>query len=161
MNNDVKYVIRGTVLALVVAITINVVQYYKPISYITTKEPVVNKVNTTTKTSNPVIVNIEGQNLFHEHCSACHQFPLYKRVLGPTIEGVKNRVKDKKLLRGWIRNSSKVLQSGNPYFNNLIKVYGVMMPDFPQLTDEQIDAILNYIKEVEAQEEIRGIQDVR
>ena len=76
----------------------------------------------------------------------------YKRVDGPLIEGVENRVKDRKLLREWIRNSSKVLKSGNPYFNNLFKEYGVMMPDFPQLTDEQIDAILNYIKEVEAQE---------
>jgi mono/diheme cytochrome c family protein len=153
MNNDIKYVIRGTLLALAVATTILTVQYYVLLSYISTKQPVfVNEVKTTKKDSAPIIVNIEGHNLFNEHCTSCHQLLLYKRVDGPLIEGVENRVKDRNLLHEWIRNSSKVLRSGNPYFNNLIKEYGVMMPDFPQLSDEQIDAILNYIKEVEAQE---------
>jgi hypothetical protein len=57
-------------------------------------------------------------------------------------------IPDKKLLYDWIRNSSGVLRSGNKYFNQLVKKFGnVRMPDFPELTNEDIDAILEYIKQ--------------
>ena len=73
MNNDVKYVIRGTALALIVAITVSAVQSYNPTSPSTTQNIVVaNEVNNTKKASTPAIVNIEGQNLFNEHCTPCH-----------------------------------------------------------------------------------------
>ncbi len=93
------------------------------------------------------ITNIEGQKLFSENCSVCHA--LFKTD-GGQLFGVEKRVKDKGLLHKWIRNSSKVLQSGNSYFNALIKEDGgVMMPDFPNLNDRQIDCILEYIKQAE------------
>jgi hypothetical protein len=40
-------------------------------------------------------------------------------MTGPALKGVTERIPDKKLLHAWIHNSSKVLASGNPYFNNL------------------------------------------
>ena len=62
-----------------------------------------------------------------------------------SLAGVTSRV-DKKLLHDWIHNSAKVLKTGNKYFNNLYKEYDkIPMTSFPTLTDDEIDAILQYI----------------
>ncbi len=48
----------------------------------------------------------------------------------------------------WIRNPSAFIVK-NEYARNLKKNYGLMMTGFPELTNEEIDAICNYIDEVE------------
>jgi hypothetical protein len=56
-------------------------------------------------------------------------------------------VPDRTLLHAWIHNNQKVLASGNPYFNNLFIQYNkTPMNVFPDLTNKDIDAILNYIE---------------
>ena len=146
MNNDVQYVIRGALLAFLFIIAVSAADRYIPKHLFTFKEAIV--TDSIIKDTIPVIQNIAGQNLFNENCASCHR--LHGCVLGPSVRGVEDRVKDRTLLREWIRNSNKVLQSGNAYFNNLVKECGnVRMTGFPQLTDDQIDAMLDYIKEVD------------
>jgi len=78
------------------------------------------------------------------NCASCHA--INKRLTGPALAGINERVADKKLLHDWIRNNKKVLQSGNDYFNALYKQYGqVSMNAFPNLSDDDIDAILAYV----------------
>jgi len=86
----------------------------------------------------------DGKALFQTNCAQCHN-PI-KVITGPALKGVTERVTDRNLLHAWIRNNTKVLASGNVYFNNLFNQYGrAPMNTFPGLTDPEIDAILNYV----------------
>lgn len=87
----------------------------------------------------------DGKALFQSNCASCHN-PI-KKITGPALKGVTERVPDKKLLHDWIRNNQKVLASGNPYFNSLYNEYSkTAMNLFPTLTDAEIDAILKYVE---------------
>jgi len=91
----------------------------------------------------------DGKALFQSDCASCHS-PT-KVVTGPALQGVTSRVPDKKLLHAWIKNNTAVLASGNKYFNDLYVQYGkTPMNTFPQLTDQEIDAILTYVETYKA-----------
>ena len=96
--------------------------------------------------ANPVSAQTEnGKALFQSNCAQCHN-PI-KVVTGPALKGVTSRVPDRQLLHNWIHNNNKVLASGNVYFNNLYNSYGrAPMNIFPNLTDQDIDAILQYVE---------------
>lgn len=140
-----KYVIQGALLAFVFIIIINAVHLLPSSIFSATKKAVIDSAAVHPKVY--TITNVEGRKLFSENCSACHALLKHD---GGQLFGVEERVKDKVLLREWIRNSSKVLRSGNPYFTSLTKENGdVRMADFPNLTDKQIDDILDYINQVD------------
>ncbi|NML19866.1 c-type cytochrome [Pseudoflavitalea sp. G-6-1-2] len=91
----------------------------------------------------------DGQKLFNDNCGTCHKVD--KDLTGPALKGVEDRVKDKKLLHAWIRNNQAVLASGDPYFTKLYNDWRkTPMNVFPSLTDEEIDAILKYVREYKA-----------
>jgi len=86
----------------------------------------------------------DGKALFQINCAQCHN-PV-RVITGPALKGVTDRVTDRQLLHDWIHNNTKVLASGNTYFNNLYNQYGrAPMNTFPGLSDAEIDAILNYV----------------
>lgn len=86
----------------------------------------------------------DGKNLFQINCAQCHN-PI-KVVTGPALKGVSQRIPDRKLLHDWIHNNTKVLASGNAYFNNLFDQYGkTPMNTFPGLSDQEINAIITYV----------------
>lgn len=88
----------------------------------------------------------DGQKLFQDNCATCHS--VVKNLTGPALKGIEDRVKDKKLLHAWIRNNQAVLASGDPYFTKLFNEWGkTPMNVFPSMTDEEIDAILKYVRE--------------
>ena len=87
----------------------------------------------------------DGKALFQSNCASCHN--PFKVITGPALQGVTSRVPDKALLHAWIHNNQKVLASGNPYFTALFNQYNkTPMNVFPDLTDKDIDAILNYVE---------------
>lgn len=89
-----------------------------------------------------------GQALFKANCASCHN--VHKKVTGPALAGVEGRWADKKLLHAWIRNSQKVIASGDKYANDLFNEYNkVVMTPFESLSDEDIDNVLAYISKEE------------
>jgi cytochrome c551/c552 len=99
----------------------------------------------------------DGKALFDNNCATCHKVD--KDLTGPALKGIEDRVKDKKLLHEWIRNNSKVLASGNKYFNDLyVKWDKTPMTLFTSFTDPEIDAILKYIKEYKPAPTTTGVQ---
>lgn len=87
----------------------------------------------------------DGKALFQSNCASCHN--PFKVITGPALQGVTSRVPDKTLLYAWIHNNQKVLASGNKYFNDLFVQFNkTPMNVFPDLTDKDIAAILNYIE---------------
>lgn len=88
----------------------------------------------------------DGKKLFKANCSACHTTTDAK-LIGPGLKGVSERWPDQEKLYAWIRNSSEFLKTGDAYANQLFNEYGKSpMSPFPNLTDEDIDAILGYIE---------------
>lgn len=86
-----------------------------------------------------------GGKLFLENCARCHSTNLQKELTGPALWGVGDRV-DRELLAQWIYNSPKVLESGNKYFNELLKEYnGAAMDPMTHLKPEEIEAIIDEI----------------
>jgi mono/diheme cytochrome c family protein len=92
---------------------------------------------------------LDGHALFQANCASCHN-PI-RVVTGPALQGVEERVPDKKLLHAWIKNNAAVIASGNKYFTDLKASYNnTVMNTFPSLTDPEIDAILKYVKDYKA-----------
>ncbi len=84
-----------------------------------------------------------GESLFKANCTQCHQ--VHKKVIGPALAGVTERLESDYLI-SWIRNSQKLVQSGDEYAVSIYEEYNqVAMPAYP-FSDDQILSLLAYIK---------------
>ena len=85
----------------------------------------------------------QGRQLFNGNCKVCHS--LTEVVVGPALAAVHER-RPVDWLHAFIRNSQKVIQSGDTYAVNLYNEYNkTQMPPF-NFSDEEINSILAYIK---------------
>ncbi len=92
----------------------------------------------------------DGAVIFQQNCASCHA--VNKDLTGPRLAGVETRGPwgDRKELYAWIRNPAKYMQN-DPYTQGLKQQYGgVVMTQFPQLTDQEIDAIIDYVNKAAA-----------
>jgi mono/diheme cytochrome c family protein len=86
----------------------------------------------------------DGKALFNAKCASCHAID--KQLVGPALKGVEDRWDDKKMLYEWVRNSAAVIKKGYPRAVAVYNEYNkVQMTAFPELKDQDIDAILAYI----------------
>lgn len=94
----------------------------------------------------PAATGLQGEQLFKDNCYQCHRPGA--EALGPNLAGVKSRWRDAELLYDFVRNPQQVIAT-NAYARDLQKKYnGQLMLPFPQLKNEEIDAILKYCDEV-------------
>jgi mono/diheme cytochrome c family protein len=90
-----------------------------------------------------VFAQPDGKKLFKGQCASCH-YPSEKKLIGPGLKGVKDRWSNYDNLKSWIRNSQNFLKTGDSYATALYAEYNQsVMPSF-DLSDEEIDAILEY-----------------
>jgi cytochrome c2 len=143
MNKEVNYVLQGFLLTLLV------IGAFKFGGYLLSippppdepKEVAGNTGSVTEPKLSPLAIT--GKNIFRTNCASCHS--LMKDMTGPMLMNVQQRL-EKKVIYAWIRNPAAVLKSGDPYFNKLVEKFnGVKMTGFPNLTDGEIEAILEYI----------------
>ena len=85
-----------------------------------------------------------GKLLYFENCAVCHG--RFGVADGPQLNlaGFDSRWPDTKELFEFIRDP-QVLSKTNPYVKNLERTYGVKMRGSPQLSDADIQSILDYI----------------
>ena len=85
----------------------------------------------------------KGKEIFLQNCASCHTVKV--EMIGPPLAGAEQRWNDKKKLYDFIRDAQKVIET-DKYAHDLYMKYNqtVMMP-FPDLTDEDIDAIFTYV----------------
>lgn len=89
-----------------------------------------------------------GEKLFKANCTACHA--LDKQVIGPALGGVVDRLKteqslDTEWLHKWIKDNKALRASGDKYANEVFEKFNkTEMLAFPNLTDKDIDDILEY-----------------
>ncbi len=87
----------------------------------------------------------DGHALFTANCASCHA--VHKKLTGPALAGVEDRWPSRDKIHDWVHNSTKVIQSGDPYAVNLFNEFSkTQMTAFPQLAPKDIDAILDYVK---------------
>jgi cytochrome c2 len=90
----------------------------------------------------------DGKALFQANCASCHH-PL-KDGTGPALKGVDGRVPSQDWLYKWIKNSAVVIASGDKYANDLYNEWNkTAMTAFPNLKNEEIDAIISYVNSYE------------
>jgi mono/diheme cytochrome c family protein len=86
-----------------------------------------------------------GGTLFNANCKSCHK--IHSESVGPALANVYDRVPSIDWLKGWIRNSAKVIASGDPYAVQIYEKYKKsQMTAFTSFSDDQIMSILAYIK---------------
>ncbi|TGE16246.1 cytochrome c3 family protein [Hymenobacter elongatus] len=83
-----------------------------------------------------------GDALFKGNCAQCHA--INDKIVGPALAGITKR-RSLAWLIPWIKNSSKVVASGDEY---AVKIYNEyqkqQMPSF-QLSDAEITSIISYV----------------
>ncbi len=83
-----------------------------------------------------------GKTLFQTHCAACHK--LDKKLIGPALGDIADK-RTHEWLVAWIKDNNALRASGDKIANDIFKEYnGMPMAPFPQLSDDDIDAILAY-----------------
>lgn len=89
-----------------------------------------------------------GEKLYKANCAACHA--LDKQLVGPALGGVVDRLKkeqnlDTDWLHKWIKDNKSLRESGDKYAIEVYEKFNKteMLP-FPNLTDQDIDDILEY-----------------
>ena len=86
-----------------------------------------------------------GEDLFNGNCKACHR--VKQKLVGPALAGVYDRAPSIDWIKGWVRNSAKVIASGDKYGVALYSEYNKsQMTAFTSYKDDQIMAILAYVK---------------
>jgi len=86
-----------------------------------------------------------GQALFDANCKACHR--VKTKLIGPALAGVYDRAPSMNWIKEFVRNSSKVIASGDEYANKIYEENGkTLMTSFSGFNDDQIMSIMAYVK---------------
>ncbi len=85
---------------------------------------------------------VAGDALFKNNCAQCHA--LHEQVVGPALAGLSMR-RPMSWILPWVKNSSKVVASGDVYAEALFTKFNKQqMPSFV-LSDKEIASIVAYI----------------
>lgn len=92
-----------------------------------------------------------GKNLFRSNCAACHNRNMKDDLTGPALAGLEERWKDypQEDLYNYIRNSKEMLEQQHPRAVELWEAWEPTVMNSFDLTDEEIEAILQYIEAVQ------------
>jgi mono/diheme cytochrome c family protein len=89
-------------------------------------------------------INHPGQKLFKTNCTPCHR--INQKLVGPALVGVLDR-RDSLWVVKMIRNSSKLIASGDPTAVKLFEEYNrTQMTAFTSFSDEDLRNLLEYLK---------------
>lgn len=87
-----------------------------------------------------------GAAVFNANCSRCHNKKLEKELTGPALYKVQERIPGGDWIYKWVHNSTALIQSGDTYANQVFaKNKKVQMDAFPNLTDAEIDQVMEFI----------------
>lgn len=86
----------------------------------------------------------EGKTIFTSRCAGCHN--VNKELAGPALSGIDQRRPIDWIIK-FVHSSQAVVKSSDTYAVNLYNKYNkIPMPDHPDLTDDNIKSIVEYIK---------------
>ncbi len=86
-----------------------------------------------------------GKDIFTTRCTACHS--IAKDVIGPALKDVDKR-RSKKWIISFVHSSQMVIKSGDTAALGLFNSHNkIVMPDHPDLSNEDITSIIAYINQ--------------
>jgi mono/diheme cytochrome c family protein len=145
MNGQINYIIHASLLLVVATGSLFLLQ--KIPSSLMSSEPELGCATVSPQTSIALSSKAQqGKTLFMSKCASCHN--LFKNTTGPGL----NRFTDKEPwtvrqnVYDWVRNPAAFMKK-NRYARELKEQYKVMMLAFPDITNEEIDAIVEYINQ--------------
>jgi len=100
----------------------------------------------------PSIVK-NGENLFKGNCTVCHA--INEVIIGPALRDVHER-QSEEWIYAFIKNSQKVIKSGDEYAVNLYNEYNKTLMTSFDFSDDELNAILTYIKD-ESNKEVQVV----
>ena len=87
----------------------------------------------------------KGAQLFQNKCAVCHSMTTV--IAGPALKGVIGRWdNDTMKLKSFIRNSTAMIQSGEPHAVKTFDQYKAVMPAFATLTDEELSQLISFLQ---------------
>jgi len=90
----------------------------------------------------PAVIS-QGESLFKGNCMSCHR--IHEKLVGPALADVHNR-RDLPWIYAFIRNSQKVIQSGDEYAVDLYNEYNQTVMTSFDFNDDELLSIVSYIK---------------
>jgi glucose/arabinose dehydrogenase/mono/diheme cytochrome c family protein len=91
-----------------------------------------------------------GKALFEQQCSTCHNFT--QKTIGPNLSGLTREV-ETDWIKAFIKNSQSLIDKGDSRAVEIFSEYGVPMPAFAGLDEQQLDALLSYMHTFEKSSE--------
>jgi mono/diheme cytochrome c family protein len=138
--NQIKYILSACLILLMIFMAIFLYTTFPESGIIASNKTVA------VDNSSSIKVSSKGELLFKQNCAACHA--LDKDLIGPALRGVGERgpwAKDKGNLKKWVKDPLQ-FTSTDPYAKNLkAKFGGYQMPAQNQLSDPEIDEVIQYI----------------
>ena len=98
-----------------------------------------------------------GESLFKGNCTVCHA--INEVVIGPALRDVHER-QSEEWIYAFIKNSQKVIKSGDEYAVKLYEQYNKTLMTSFDFSDEELNAIVTYIKSESAKEVQVVVADV-
>lgn len=90
----------------------------------------------------------DGKTIFMARCAACHN--VNKVLTGPALAGVDQR-RSIDWIINFVHSSQKLVKGGDKTAVELFQKFnGITMPDHPDLTEENIKSIVDYVKSAAA-----------
>lgn len=83
-----------------------------------------------------------GEASFNKNCSGCHNFK--QDGIGPQLGGLTTKTSTD-WIQHFIKNPLQVISSGDERAGQLINKYKVVMPSFPALKDDEVNAIIAFL----------------
>ena len=90
-----------------------------------------------------------GESLFKGNCTVCHAID--EVIIGPALRDIHER-KSEEWIYAFIKNSQKVIKSGDEYAVELYDQYNKTLMTSFDFSDEELNAILTYIKDESTKE---------
>jgi nitrate reductase gamma subunit len=98
----------------------------------------------------------DGEALFQQHCGVCHAMTS-KDLVGPGMAGVADR-RSEEWLTEWILNPMKMVEGGDEQAVEVYEKFNqVPMPAFEHLSEDDINALVQYIQTAEEVPQTAGV----
>ena len=86
----------------------------------------------------------DGKTIFNSRCASCHN--VNKTLTGPALAGIDER-RDIEWIINFVHSSQTMVKNGDKDAIALFEKFNkIPMPDHPDLTDENIRSIVEYVK---------------
>lgn len=86
-----------------------------------------------------------GKELFENNCKACHR--VKEKLVGPALAGVEDRAPSIEWIKSWVRNSAKMIASGDKYAVKIFEESNKAPMTSFAFKDEEIMSILAYVND--------------